>query len=52
MFSMGGEYLADENDFWVFWAVAIPLVLIFGLLISTQISQRLEEVWKRSGRGG
>jgi hypothetical protein len=46
MFSMGGEYLAGEKNFWVFWAVAIPMVWIFGLLIFTQILQRLEEVWK------
>jgi hypothetical protein len=46
MSSMGGEYLGGEKNFWAFWAVAIPLMLIFGLLILTQILQRLEEVWK------
>jgi hypothetical protein len=46
IFSMGGEYLACEKNFWVFWTVAIPLVLMFGLLIFTQILERLEEIWK------
>jgi hypothetical protein len=41
IFSMGGDFLVGQSKFWVFWAVAIPLVLIFSLLIFTQTFQSL-----------
>jgi len=36
IFSMGGEYLAGESKFWVFWAVSLPVVLVFTLSVFTK----------------
>jgi hypothetical protein len=35
IFSMSGDFLAGESKFWVFWAWAVPCVLVFTLLAFT-----------------
>ncbi|KAL6721504.1 hypothetical protein ACLMJK_000608 [Lecanora helva] len=36
MFSMGGDFLAGQSHFWVFWAVTIPIVATLGILFYVQ----------------
>ena len=36
IFSMGDDYLVGKSQFWVFWAVAIPLVLFFSIVVFTR----------------
>ena len=35
MFSMGDDYLVGKPQFWVFWAVVIPLVLLLSIMVFT-----------------
>jgi len=41
IFSIGVEYLTGESKFWIFWAVSLPVVLVFTLFVTNAFSQSL-----------
>ena len=43
IFSMGGEFLVGERKFWVFWTVAIPVVIIITIVLFTSA---VEFLWR------
>ena len=44
MFSMGGDFLAGQSRFWVFWAITIPITLVLGIVFFTRCLQSSWEV--------
>ena len=67
MFSMGGDFLAGQSRFWVFWAVCLPVVVALGIIFFTtclqsswelcvflyrKASRCIEEGWVRLCRKG
>ena len=45
IFSMGDDYLVGKPLFWVFWVVAIPLVLLFSVVVFTGL---VPSIWART----
>lgn len=43
IFSMSDEYLVGKKLFWVFWAVALPVVGIFALAVFTTV---ISSLWR------
>lgn len=52
MLSMGEDFLPGRSQFWVFWAVAIPLVVVFagGLMFGRRPERWVRERWRVSSQ--
>ena len=55
IFSMGDDYLVGKSQFWVFWAVTIPLVLLVLIVVFTSLVPSLwggaeKLIWKSQQR--
>jgi Mg2+ and Co2+ transporter CorA len=41
IFSMGGDFSAGADRFWVFWAILVPLVMLSCIFLFTKLGERI-----------
>lgn len=54
LMSMGGDFLAGKSHFWVYWAVSIPVVLVFAsaLLLGRKPERKLRKWFREATAKG